>query len=93
MEQFLIRNLEFEKVSHLTFCKKINGEHIKIRGIPADKDGNYGIDTLDGIEEVNLIEIDLPKYIDDILEQIIADIATAIAVEFAWIIDEDHGLS
>ncbi|MCM3626257.1 hypothetical protein M3194_02600 [Paenibacillus glycanilyticus] len=93
LEQYLVHILEFEKESHLTFSKEINGERIKIRGIPADNDGNYGFDTLEGIEEVNLIEIDLPKYIDDILEQTIAEIATAIAKEFSWIIDEDHGLS
>ncbi|WP_240632989.1 hypothetical protein [Paenibacillus montanisoli] len=59
----------------------------------ADKIGNYGFNTLDGIEEVNLIEIDLPRYIDDMLEQTITEIAIAIANEFSWEIDENHGLS
>ncbi|SDW22047.1 hypothetical protein [Paenibacillus sp. CF384] len=93
LEQYLIHILEFEKASHLTFFKEIYGELIKIRGITSDNDGNYGFDTLEGIEEVNLIEIDFPNYINDILEQTIAAIATAIAKEFSWIIDEDHGLS
>ncbi|MCR2804267.1 hypothetical protein [Paenibacillus soyae] len=93
LEQYLISHLEFEKVSHLTFSKEINGELIKIRGMHADEDGNYGFDTLDGIEEVNLIEIDLPQHIDAILESIIADVAIAIANEFSLKIDEDNGLN
>ena len=93
LEQYLVNNLSFEKVNHLTFCKKLNGEPIKVTGIPAEQDGSYAINTLDGIEEVNLIEIDLPRHIDDILEHAITEIAINIAKEFSWIIDEDHGLS
>ncbi|WP_409345899.1 hypothetical protein [Paenibacillus sp. MBLB4367] len=93
LEQYLINNLGFEKVSHLTFCKKLHGEKIRLRGIPAGLDGNYAYDTLEGIEEVNLIEIDLPSYINDILEHAISNVAIAISKEFSWIIDEGHGLS
>ncbi len=93
LEQYLISNLGFERVSHLIFCKELHGVRIKLRGIPAGLDGNYAYDTLEGIEEVNLIEIDLPSYINDILEHAISDVAIAISKKFSWIIDEDHGLS
>lgn len=93
LEQYLISNLAFEKVSHLTFCKELHGERIRLRGIQAGLDGNYAYDTLEGIEEVNLIEIDLPSYIIDTLDHAIANIAIAISNRFSWIIDKDHGLS
>jgi hypothetical protein len=93
LEHYLISNLGFEKVSHLTFNKELHGEPIKVRGIPAELDGSYAVYTLEGVEEVNLIEIDLPRSISDILELAIRGIAIAISKEFSWIIDEDHGLS
>ncbi len=68
LEHYLINNLGFDKISHLTFHKELYGEPIKVRGIPADLDGSYAIETLEGIEEVNLFEIDLPRSISDILE-------------------------
>lgn len=49
--------------------------------------------TLEGIEEVNVVEIDLPESVNKNLERVISDIAVAISNEFAWVIDEDHGLS
>lgn len=91
LENFIIY-LGFKKVSHLEFIKEINGERIKITGILADLDCCYSFDALDGIEEINLIEIDLPLYIDDNLEQVISKLAIDIAKKFSWIIDEDHGL-
>lgn len=93
LEQYLISNLGFEKVSHLKFCKELHGERIRLTGIPAGLNGNYAFDTLEGIEEVNLIEIDLPSYINNILEIAISNVAIAISNEFSWIIDEDHRLS
>lgn len=92
LEQYLICELGFEKVRHLIFCKELYGDRIWLKGLPSDLNGCYAIYTLEGVEEVNLIEIDLPRNINDILENAIASIAMAIAKEFSWIIDEDHGL-
>ncbi|MFC3800934.1 hypothetical protein [Cohnella sp. GCM10012308] len=92
LEQFLISSLGFNKTSHLRFWKEISGERIYVKGISAELNGNYAIDTQDGVKEVNLIEIDLPRSIDNILELAITGIAVRIAKEFSWIIDEDHGL-
>ncbi|MCD1261411.1 hypothetical protein B5M42_021655 [Paenibacillus athensensis] len=92
LEQYLTRNLNFEKVRHLIFCKEFQGERIWLRGILADRDGNYAFHTLDGVEEINLIEIDLPVSISGMLAQEIEIIAVAIARELSWIIDKDHGL-
>lgn len=83
LEQYIISKLGFEKVSHLTFYKELHGERIRLRGIPARLDGNYAYDTLEGIEEVNLIEIDLPRSINDILEHAISKVAIAISNEFS----------
>ncbi|MCD9025050.1 hypothetical protein [Cohnella silvisoli] len=93
LEQYLTSNLGFAKVSYLTFLKDVNGELVKVTGIPANPNGSYDFITLEGIEEVNLVEIDVPRYTDDILEQALSDIARAIAKEFSWIIDDDHGLN
>ncbi|WP_028552506.1 hypothetical protein [Paenibacillus sp. UNC451MF] len=90
LEKYLISNLGFEKDRHLTFCKELHGDRICLRGLPADLDGNYAIYTLDGVEEINLIEIDLPRNISGILEHAIASIAIAIAKEFSWIIDDEE---
>lgn len=93
LEYYLTSNLGFIKVRHLKFIKEINGETVEITGIPANPNGGYAFNTLDGIEEVNLIEIDLPRYIDNILEHSISEIANLIAKEFSWMIDDDHGLN
>ncbi|GGG00223.1 hypothetical protein GCM10010912_51380 [Paenibacillus albidus] len=93
LEQYLTRNVGFTKISHLTFCKEINGKLVRLTGIPANPDGSYAFNTLNGIEEVNLIEIDVPRYIDDTIELAISGIASSIAKEFSWIIDDDHGLN
>ncbi|MGO4374375.1 hypothetical protein [Paenibacillus sp. 2TAB19] len=93
LEHYLTCHLGYEKVSHLTFYKELHGDPIRVRGIPAELDGSYAIYTLDGFEEVNLIEIDLPRSISDILEHAITGVAISISKEFSWIIDEDHGLS
>ncbi|MGO4501102.1 hypothetical protein AB4114_35220 [Paenibacillus sp. 2RAB27] len=92
LEQYLITQLGFTTVSHLTFIKEFSGEYIRLTGIPANSNGNYAIDTLEGVEEINLIEIDVPMNLDDNLELEISGIANTIVKEFSWIIDEDHGL-
>ncbi|KQX51395.1 hypothetical protein [Paenibacillus sp. Root444D2] len=92
LEHYLQEKLGFTKVRHLVFIKEINGEIVEITGIPANPNGGYGFNSLDGIEEINLIEIDLPRDIDEILEHSISEIAILIAKEFSWKIDDDHGL-
>ncbi|MBA2937103.1 hypothetical protein HZF08_02155 [Paenibacillus sp. CGMCC 1.16610] len=93
LEQYLTSQLGFTTVSNLRFSKEVNGEFIRLNGIPADLNGNYAINTLEGVEEINLIEIDVPLNLDDNLELIISDIVNAIVKEFSWLIDEDHGLN
>ncbi|CAH1226857.1 hypothetical protein PAECIP111891_06014 [Paenibacillus allorhizoplanae] len=92
LEHYLLSKFGFTKVGHLKFIKEINGETVEIMGIPANPNGGYAFNTLDGIEEVNLIEIDLPRYIDGNLEHSISEIAISIAKEFSWMIDDNHGL-
>lgn len=92
LEYYLTCNLGFTKVSHLRFIKEIYGEIVEITGIAAKPNGGYAFSTLEGIEEVNLIEIDLPRNINDILEESISEIANSIAKKFSWMIDDDHGL-
>lgn len=93
LEQYLISKLGFEKVASLIFSKELYGERIWVTGIPADPNGNYAFNTLDGIDEVNLVEINLPRSINNNLESVITGIAIAISNELSWYIDEDHGLS
>lgn len=93
LEYYLTCNLGFTKVRHLKFIKEINGENVEITGISANLNGGYAFNTLDGVEDINLIEIDLPRYINHILEHSICEIANLIAKEFSWKIDEDHGLN
>lgn len=93
LEQYLTSQLGFTTVSHLTFSKEVSGEFIRLTGIPANSNGNYAINTLEGVEEINLIEIDVPMNLDSTLELVLSDIANAIVKDFSWIIDEDHGLN
>ncbi|WP_163855972.1 hypothetical protein [Paenibacillus elgii] len=93
LEQYLTSQLGFTTESHLRFSKEVSGEFISLTGIPANSNGNYAINTLEGVEEINLIEIDVPMNLDDTLELVLSDIANAIVKEFSWIIDEDHVLS
>ncbi|GFZ76122.1 hypothetical protein GCM10008018_22090 [Paenibacillus marchantiophytorum] len=93
LEQYLTSMFGFATVSHLVFIKKVSGEFIRITGISANSNGNYSIYTLEGVEEINLIEIDVPMKLDDTVELAITDITNAIVKEFSWIIDEDHGLN
>ncbi|WP_426451955.1 hypothetical protein ACP26L_07715 [Paenibacillus sp. S-38] len=93
LENYLTRSLGFTKVSHLRFTKEVIGEVVNLTGIHANLNGSYAFNTLEGIEEVNLIEIDVPRYTNDIIEKTISEIAVQITKEFSWIIDEDHGLN
>lgn len=52
-------------------------------GIMADVNGNYAFDNLDGVEEVNLIEIEVHDSIDEKIEDEITRIAFAIAAEYS----------
>ncbi|WP_217593922.1 hypothetical protein [Cohnella sp. GbtcB17] len=92
LEHYIL-NLGFTKVSHLRFINEINGEIVQIKGIPANPDGSYAFHSLESVEEINLIEIDLPRNVHGILEHSISQIAVLIAKEFSWMIDDDHGLN
>ncbi|MFB6362581.1 hypothetical protein ACFCP7_00790 [Paenibacillus elgii] len=65
LEKYLVSNLKFNKESNLMFFKEISGEIIKINGIPANSQGNYAYDSLEGVEKINLIEIAVPWKIED----------------------------
>ncbi|WP_214629724.1 hypothetical protein [Paenibacillus agaridevorans] len=71
----------------MRFYKEICGELIRLTGIQANSDGNYAFDTLDGVENINLIEIDVPSRLDFETENEIVKIANIIAKEYSWIID------
>lgn len=60
LDEYILLNLQFTKESNLIYSKEIGGEVIKIMGIFANSQGNYAFDSLDGIEEINLIEIAIP---------------------------------
>lgn len=90
LEQYLCFNLCFSKDSNLKYFKEINGQLVRATGIPADTNGGYAFNSLDGIEEINLIKLDIPKYLDNTLERAILDIANAIANEFSWTIDDER---
>lgn len=83
-EKYLLMTLNLRKDSSLKFSKELNGQYIRITGILANSYGNYAFNTLDGVEEINLIEIDVPSFIDDEIEKEILRIAFAIAKEFSW---------
>ncbi|MDK8179551.1 hypothetical protein [Paenibacillus sp. UMB4589-SE434] len=88
LDEYIVTILQFTKKSNLIYIKEIDGEVIRIMGIPANSQGNYAFDSLDGIEEINLIEIAVPWSINDVLEKKITDLANAIAKDFSWMIDE-----
>lgn len=87
IEQFLSQSLGFTKVYSLRFTNEICGELIRITGLLANLNGSYAYDTLDGIEEINLIEIDVPTRINKEIEDTILQITNEIADEYNWIID------
>ncbi|ULO08524.1 hypothetical protein H1230_06875 [Paenibacillus sp. 19GGS1-52] len=87
IEQFLSQSLGLTKVDRLRFSKEICGELIRITGLIANLNGSYAFDTLDGIEEINLIEIDLPVRTNKEIENTILQITNEIAKEYNWIID------
>ncbi|WP_339313187.1 hypothetical protein [Paenibacillus sp. FSL M7-0896] len=92
LERFFISTMRFEKIGPLSFSKALHGAHIGVKGISANSDGSYAYYTLEGIEEVNLVEVILPVMMDKQLEHAITALAMAIVDEFHWCIDEDHGL-
>ncbi|MDP5276186.1 hypothetical protein [Chengkuizengella axinellae] len=87
LEEYLKFFLNFNKESSLRFSKIHSGELIRVTGILANSKGNYAFNSLDGIEEINLIEIDIPENINDELEKTILNIAKSIAKEYSWLID------
>ncbi|MCZ1265969.1 MULTISPECIES: hypothetical protein [Paenibacillus] len=88
IEQFFTQSLVFKKISNLRFSKIIYGESVTATGILADSNGGYAFETLEGVEEINLIEIDIPLMIDSEIETEILEIANAIASKYSWIIEE-----
>lgn len=93
LEQFVVQNLGFEQTGPLQFTKALHGAHVGLKGIAANADGSYAYYTLAGVEAVNLVEVILPAtMIDEPLERTITGLVMAIALEFGWCIDEDHGL-
>ncbi|MEK4008621.1 hypothetical protein [Paenibacillus sp. FSL H3-0333] len=92
LERFFISTMRFEKIGPLSFSKALHGAHIGVKGISANSDGSYAYYILEGIEAVNLVEVILPAMMDEQLEHAITGLAMAIADEFGWCIDEDHGL-
>ncbi|MDO3413397.1 hypothetical protein QWJ34_26850 [Saccharibacillus sp. CPCC 101409] len=88
VEQFFIQSLRFKKISNLRFSKIIYDESVTATGILANSNGGYAFETLEGVEEINLIEIDIPLMIDSEIEKAILEIANAIASKYSWIIEE-----
>lgn len=93
LEQFVVETLGFEQTGPLRFSKALYGAHVGLKGLSANSNGSYAYYTLEGIEAVNLVEVILPATkIDEPLERAITGLVMAIAGEFGWCIDEDHGL-
>ena len=83
-ESYLSKSLGLKKDSSLKFSKEFNGINIRLTGIMSNENGSYAYDTLDGVEEINLIEIDIPDNVNAVVEKEITKIAFAIAKEFSW---------
>lgn len=92
LEEYLLKTLNLRKESSLKFFRELNGVRIIMTGIMADADGNYAFDNLAGVEEVNLIEIEVPNGINKKIEDEITRIAFAIAEEYSWCVF-DHETS
>lgn len=84
LEKYLLTKLGLRKDSNLKFSKDLNGVKILLTGILANENGNYAFDTLDGVKEINLIEIEIPNIIDTKIEYEITRLAIAIATEYSW---------
>lgn len=87
IEQFLNGSHGFTKLDNLRFSKEISGEIILITGILANSNGFYVFNTLEEIEEINWIEIDVPLRSNQGIENTILQVANAIANKYSWIID------
>lgn len=66
----------------------IQGRTITLTGIYANSEGSYAFNSLNGIEEINLIEIDIPDDLNGEIEEAISNIVMAIAKEFSWCVEE-----
>lgn len=88
IERFFLDVLEFEKTSSLSFSKVVCGKEVRATGYLANAQGGYAFYTLDGIEEINLIEIDIPLQMNMKLEKFILATAYQIAKQYSWIVDE-----
>ena len=84
LERYMMSDLGYSKIRSLTFVREYNGEIIRVTGIPANSNGSYAFDTLDGVEEINLIEIDIPRLTNEEIEMEIFKNACSIAEEFSW---------
>ena len=87
IEKFFVLKLKCRKLCALIFTKELGKSSITIRGIHADPQGNYGYDSSDVLNEINLIEIDIPENIDISVETEIMKFAKKISKEFLWEID------
>lgn len=83
IEEFLISTLKFSKDRNLEYFKEIGDQRIILRGILANSKGNYAYNSYDEFDEINLIEIDIPKSRIINLE----DEIKSIAEELSWSID------
>ncbi len=92
LEEYLLSTLHLRKEGSLRYYKEFNGVRIVITGFMADANGNYAFDTLNGVDEVNLIEIEVPGSIDEKIEEDITKIAFTIASEYSWCV-VDHETS
>jgi hypothetical protein len=90
IEEYLQTTLNLLKKSSLKFVKELDEVKIIVTGILADANGNYAFDTLDGINEINLIEIGVPDGIDKSIEDEILKIAFAIAKKFSWCVYDNE---
>ncbi|MMZ69580.1 hypothetical protein D1872_324450 [compost metagenome] len=87
MEEFLIGSLGLKRTSKLRFLREISGEIVRVTGILVNSDGSYSFNTLDDVEEINLIEIDVPAKLNQDITDAIIEIAETIANKFSWVID------
>lgn len=61
-----------------------------MKGISADANGNYAFNFHEGVEKINLIEIEVPDSLDEKIEDEITKIAFAIAAEYLWCVFDNE---
>jgi hypothetical protein len=59
-------------------------------GIPANSNGGYGFNSLEGVKDINLIEIAVSWELDNTFQKDISEITMAIANHFSWIVKDDR---